>query len=71
MYTPFHPAWYWQPPIVYGGGVYPGGFDLGHFLIALIVVAVVVAVIVHLLRRSGGPGAASGGRRKAVRFTEI
>jgi hypothetical protein len=34
---PFHPAFYFAPPVYYDGVVYPGGFAWGHFLIGAIV----------------------------------
>ena len=62
-YTPFHPAFYWAPPVYYDGGVYPGGFDWGRFFVGLILWIVAIWVMVWLFRRLF----AGGGRR--IRYT--
>jgi hypothetical protein len=59
-YLPFHPAFYYSPPIYYDGGYYPGGFSFGRLLLGILI----IAFIIWLLAKIFGGG---GGRR--VRYT--
>jgi len=45
-YTPFHPAFYYNPPYLGSDGIYyPGGFNIIHFLITLVLFVGVLALI--------------------------
>jgi hypothetical protein len=63
-YTPFFLPFYFHPPVVYGGTMYPGGFNWGNLILALLVFAAIAWVVWRLVRGSGqGPR-----RRKPVKF---
>ena len=53
-WTPFHPAFYYSPPVYYNGVVYPGGFSWTHLLLSLLFFAVVFWIVARLLFRRGG-----------------
>lgn len=71
FHTPFHPAYYYRPPVYYQGGMYPGGFNWGNFFAALILFAIVIAMIVWVVRRMRRKHghAAHGSRGKRIRYT--
>ncbi len=59
FYTPFHPAFYYGPPVYTSGAYYPGGFSFFRFLFGLILIGGVIWVIVKvvsLFRGSGNQG---------------
>lgn len=55
-WTPFHPAFYYRPPVYYDGGIYPGGFSFGRALMGMLSLVLVFAFIVWLFGRIGGGG---------------
>jgi hypothetical protein len=44
-YTPFHPAFYMNPPVYYQGAYYSGGFNFGHLILGLIALVFVFWLI--------------------------
>ncbi len=52
MYTPFHPAFYYGPPVYYGGSYYPGQFDWTHLLITIVLVLVIVWLVVSIYKKA-------------------
>lgn len=52
MYTPFHPAFYYGPPVYYGGSYYPGQFDFLHLLITIVLVLAVIWLIVSIYKKA-------------------
>ena len=50
MYTPFHPAFYYGPPVYYGGSYYPGQFDWTHLLITTVLILAVIWLIVKIYK---------------------
>ena len=52
MYTPFHPAFYYGPPVYYGGSYYPGQFDFTHLLITMVLVLAVIWLIVAIYKKA-------------------
>ncbi len=50
MYTPFHPAFYYGPPVFYGGSYYPGQFDFVRLLITMVLVLAVIWLIVKIYK---------------------
>lgn len=61
FWTPFHPAFFYGPPVIYGGEMYPGDFLWSRLLIGILVWFFIIWLLVRLFRGGGG-----GGR---VRFT--
>ena len=51
MYTPFHPAFYYGPPVYYGGSYYPGQFDFLHLLITIVLVLAAVWLVVSIYKK--------------------
>lgn len=49
--TPFHPAYYFTPPVHYNGAVYPGSFSFFRFFWGLVWFVALIAVGVYLYRR--------------------
>ncbi len=45
-YTPFHPAFYYSPPIYTGGAYYGGGFSFFRFLMGLVLIGVVIGGVI-------------------------
>ena len=52
MYTPFHPAFYYGPPVYYGGSYYPGQFDFLHLLITIVLVLAAVWLVVSIYKKA-------------------
>jgi uncharacterized membrane protein YhaH (DUF805 family) len=50
-HTPFHPAYYYSPPVMYNGAVYPGAFSLTRFIFGLFWLTLFVFAIAYLIRR--------------------
>ena len=52
MYTPFHPSFYYSPPIYENGGYYPGGFSFLKFLLGLVLILIIVYLIVAIVKKA-------------------
>jgi hypothetical protein len=57
-YTPFHPAFYFRPPVLYDGAMYPGGFSFARMFMGLVGFVFVIWLLALVF---------GGGRR--VRYT--
>lgn len=49
-WNPFMPAYYFNPPYMYGGGYVSGGFNWLHFLFLVIIIAIVWRMIAIAIR---------------------
>jgi hypothetical protein len=50
-YAPWHPAFYFHPPVLYGGAMYPGGVNYLNVLLGAICIAVVLALILRAMKK--------------------
>ena len=48
-WTPFHPAFYFNPPVYMNGYYEPGGFNFLHFLISIVFFLFIFWLIARLL----------------------
>jgi hypothetical protein len=46
----FHPAYYYDPPLLVRGSLYPSPFNMGRFILTLVVTGLVIAGIVWAVR---------------------
>lgn len=61
-WTPFHPAFYFSPPVYYGGTMYPGGFNWLHLFLGVVFFILFLGFLLWLF-------GSMGGRRKRIRYT--
>ena len=52
MWTPFHPAFYYGPPVYYNGAYYPGAFNFLHFLVGVVLILAIIYVIVGIVKKA-------------------
>lgn len=50
--TPFHPAFYFSPPVYHGGAMYPGGVNWLSLFFGLVFWIFVIGLVVWLVRRN-------------------
>lgn len=60
-WMPFHPAFYYNPPVYYGGAYYPGEFSFFRLFLGIAAIIFVIWLIAKIFRGFGGG--------KGVRYT--
>jgi hypothetical protein len=55
-HTPFHPAYFMNPPVVHGGQMYPGGVNWLNVFIGIVMWGLIIWFCVWMFRRAARAG---------------